>query len=369
MHLRRASTLIAAVAVLVGLAWTPASGQEASLGGGSDIPVGSVVRVPSGATIPPIHHLFVDNPETEPIEVRFRADAPPGIEVSAEETTATVRPGERFEVPFSVHVSEGVGPDNHRVAVRLERTDLEPREGRVLNVPSVGTEFTVRVTGDAGSITVRSESSVDGSPVEGTLTVSYVDEDRSVEVARESGSELTARVSPGTYETRFLLGDRVRARDRVEVSADESVVSTLEVETVSFVLVDAEPVFEGGRLVLVELRADVQNHLEVLSGPVSIRAHVEREGRRVDTATLEELDELPLGVTGTELAYRPEGGFEEGPYSFRFELETPQFTLEAAEVPTVGESAGAIPWMAVGLGGLTVLGAAGGSWVVFRGRR
>lgn len=365
MHLRKTIILIVAV-VLVGSTWVPALGQgQARLGGGSDVPVGTVVSVPSGTTIPAVHNVFVDNAEDEPIRVRFRTDAPPGIEVSSEETSATVPPGDRFQVPFSVHVGEGVAPGDHRVAVRLERTDLEPQAGHVLNVPSVGTEFTIRVTGEGGSITVRARDQADGTPVEGTLAVSYLGEDGSFEVARETGSELSVRVSPGTYETRFLLGDRVRAQDRIEIEAGMSAVSTLEVETVSFALVHAEGVFEGDQLVLVDLRADVQNHLETIPGPVRVDVHVHDEGRRLEVVTLEEVEELPLGITEAELAYRPEDGFGSGPYRFRFELVAPHFTLEAAEEPVVGSSTSR-PWALLGLGSALVLGLAAGAWAVFR---
>lgn len=208
------------------------------------------------------------------------------------------------------------------------------------------------MVGEAATITVEARSEQSGQPVAGTLTLAAVTSPAATfEVARTDGVELSARVAPGRYRAAYLLAGRELASADVDVAAGATEAIMLEVRTVSFVVVAATPVEEDGKVVVVELVASVQNHLQPIDGPITIRALVHRDGQETDTVTLDDLDDLDLGVTEARLTYRPPEGFAEGRYRFEFELVTEQFTLRASDEPSFdvggGSSASALPSVAV----------------------
>lgn len=359
--------LLALVALLGVTSFVPRSAvaQEAGLGGGSDLRAGSIVALPTGASVPPIHHVFADNPEDEAIEVEFRAEAPSGIEITPEHVRLRIPPGESVNDPFSITVADAMPPGDHEVTAQLVRTDIQSRAGQVTNVPAVGVTFTIRVVGDSATVTVRAVSAQSGTPVEGTLALSALTEPTTpFEVARSSGSELVARVAPGDYEATYLLDGRELAAERLSVTgADTSL--TLEVDTVSFVLVAAQPVEEDGKIVVSDLVASVENHLRPIDGPVTIRVIVHRDDRVVETVTLDELDGLPLGITEAEHPYRPAEGFSDGTYRFVFELVSNDFTLRAGDEPTfeVGGSNSLLVGAGIGVG---AAGGVAAGWILLR---
>jgi len=337
--MRLSRTLLAVLMAMLVAAAVPAGAQEggeARLGGGSDVPSGTTVRVPQAGSLPPIHYIFVDNPEGEPLRVEFRADTPGGISVTSEWAETTVPAGGRVENRFGITVGPGVAAGDYPVVVQLVRSDIEAQPGRVTNIPAVQTSFTLEVTGSASTVVVRSVSAFTGEPVTGTLTLSAVLPDGGhFEIDRVEGSSLEALVAPGEYRAALLLGERTVASQDLVVDADERHEVLLEVETVSFVLAVVRPVEERGRLVVADLTAAVNNEAEPISGPVSLRVVVLHQGVAVDTVTLLENAELPVGLTESTVTYRPADGWQPGRYQFRFELATPGFVLTAPKMPTL----------------------------------
>lgn len=333
--MRRITPAAVLLAGLLGLVTAPARAQDASLGGGSDIRSGTVVEVAAGTVIPPLHHVFADNPDDQPIEVEFRAEAPPGVEITPAGTQFRIAPGDSVTVPFAISVDEVVAPGDHPVTVQLLRSDIDAEPGQITNIPAIGTTFTLRVVGEAATITVRSRSEQSGHPVAGTLTLAAVTGPAATfEVARVDGTELSARVAPGSYRAAYLLAGRELASADTQVSAGATEQIVLEVRSVSFVLVSARPVKEDGKVVVADLVASVENHLQPLEGPVALGATVLRDGQEVDSIVLDELDGLPIGVTEATLTYRPPEGFPQGTYRFEFTLTTPEFTLTGPEEPS-----------------------------------
>lgn len=336
--LRRTLSLLAAV-VFVGV-WGSAAGaqtdDEATLAGSTDIPGGSVITLAQGTSIPPLHHVIAENLEDQPIQVRFEATPPPGVDITPEQTDYTIPAGGKVEARFAITVGTVVPPGDYPIVVQLVRSDIEPVPGQVTNVPAIGARFTLQVTGDAAAVTVRAISKVNGQPVEGTLVVSAVlDGGAAFEVTRTLGSSLSTTVAPGTYKAAFLLAERELASRQVQVAANQTAEAVLEVETVSFVLVDAQPVKEDGKIVTADLVASVQNQVTPIEGEVTLRAQVFRGDHKIDTITLDQFPTLPSGVTEANATYRPDQGWKTGTYRFTFELVTPQFTLRAASQPTI----------------------------------
>jgi hypothetical protein len=335
--------------------WAQEEG-EARLGGGSDLPDSTVVRLPQGGGIPPIHYIFADNPQDEPIRVEFRAEAPAGISIDSQWEERTVAANGRVENRFGITASRVIAVGEYRVVVQLVRSDIEPEPGQVTNLPAVQVSFTVSVTGEKAAVVVKAVSGLTGQPVAGTLSLSAtLPEGGTLELHRTEGSTLEVEVAPGTYRAAFLLGERTVAFQDFEVAADETVEVVLEVEAVSFVLAAVRPVEEDGRPVVVDLVAGVNNEAETVEGPVSLQAVVLHQGAEIDAVILRELTELSPGITNADATYRPEAGWQPGIYGFRFELVTPTFTLTAPEVPAI-EVPLVTPWL--DLRALVVLAAA-----------
>ena len=329
------SALFMSVAFIACLPAGVDAGPGETLGGGSDIRGGSVVELTSGATVGPIHHVFADNPGTEPIEVQFHADAAPGIEITPELDHLTIQPGASTKDFFSIVLDPAVPPGDHTVTVQLVRSDIDAQPGQVTNIPAVGTSFTIRVTGASAIVTVEGTSIESGSPIDGTLVLAALTgTGTTFEIGRHEGSTFTHTVAPGRYRASFALDGRELASREADVGVDESVTIRLDVNTVSFVLVAAQPVDEDGRAVVANLTASVDNHLAPIAGNVTIHALVYRAGRQIDTATLFQSDQLAIGITEATLVYRPQSGFEHGDYRFEFELVTEEFTLRSLTQPT-----------------------------------
>ena len=312
-----------------------ADGDTASLGGGSDIRSGTLIPLATGTVVPAIHRVTADNPSSAPIEVEFRAEAPPGLVITPEVERATVPPGGEVRVPFGIEVAGSLAPGDHAVTVELVRSDIVPVPGAVTNVPAVGSTFTIRTGGEPAGVTVRAVGAETGRPVEGQLSLAYLaPPSKPFEVARRQGSELRATVAAGDYEAAYWLGGRKLASETLSVGAGGSETVTLEVNSVSFVSVAATPEEEDGRVVVADLRASVQNHLGPIEGDVALRARVLRDDVQIDEVVLEELTGLPTDVTESTTTYRPTGGFEPGEYRFEFELISAEFTVQHSVRPT-----------------------------------
>lgn len=353
----RAAASAAAVLVLLMLLAAPALARGAggaTLGGGSDLDAEQVVTLPAGGALPALHSLFVENPEDEAVEVNFTADAPEGIQVTGAWEQRTLAAGETARNAFAVEVSEGVAPGDHEVYVQIARADIESRPGELTGIPAVGARFTVRVVGEAAGVTVEAVSVTTGEPVDGTISLSAISDDGSTfEVQRAAGSRLEALVAPGRYRASFLLGDRIMAQQDVDVVVGDSTDIRLEVQTVAFTLTDARPVYDQGRLVVVELTAAVQNEIgEIADAVLQVSVH---RGDEVEAFELQRFPVLPEGVSEAAATYRPEQGWRKGQHRFVFELVTPDFTLVATDQPELTVADTSPGWMPAALAATAAL--------------
>jgi len=164
------------------------------------------------------------------------------------------------------------------------------------------------------------------------------------------------------------MGDQVRASEEVEVTAGRTSRVLLRVDTVSFLLVNAKPVREGGKVVVAELLASVRNQYQELPGPAYLRVHVDREGEFLETVDMKEIDPLRLGLTEGKATYRPEAGWEPGEYTFRFELRTADFLITAGEEPSIVIGAGP-HWHRIALMAAALLVLLVAFWIRRRTRR
>ena len=338
--IQRLLVLVAVSLTAVGVVWVgPAGAQgsgEARLGGGGDLSNGVVITVPQGVSFDAVHHLFVDNPEDSDIEVKFVADAPAGVTITPQWDTAVVESHGVITNAYTIEVSEFISAGRYPVLVQLVRSDITAAPGVVTNVPAIGATFTLHVVGKAGTVTVTAIGRLTGQPVNGTITVdALTDTDQAMLVARVEGATLTATLAPGRYRTRFLLGNNARATKTFTVTDDHHTTVTLEVDTVTFTVAAARPTYDGDTLIVVDLVASVQNHVEPISGPATIDITVHHNDQRVETRTLLSADPLPLGITDAATTYRPPDSWAPGTWTFTFTVTTPEFILTHPDIPTI----------------------------------
>ena len=309
---------------------------EERLGGGSDISSQVTVELPQGGSIPPIHYIFVDNPADEPIEVEFRAEAPNGITIEPEWERSSIPANGKVENHFTVTVSSATAAGEYPVVVQLIRSDIEADPGQITNIPAIQTAFTVSVTGAAATVTIRSQSALTGQPVSGTLILAaLLSDERTFEINRVEGNVMETPVAPGEYRASFLLGEREIAAEDLTVEADEEVDLVLEVETISFVQAAIRTTEENGRPVVVDLVTSLNNESDPVPGPATLQTRVIHNGIEVDLLILQDLAELPVGLTEATATYRPQNGWQPGKYQFTFHLTTSAFTLTAPDQPTL----------------------------------
>lgn len=287
--------------------------------------------LPQGGRLPPIHYIFADNPADTPIEVEFRGEAPIGITIEPEWETKAISANGRVDNYFAVSVTSAMANGRYPVVVQLVRSDIEEVPGQITSIPAIQTTFTVHVTGAAATVTIRSVSALTGQPVPGTITLGSEGSGGTFEINRAQGSVMEARVAPGDYRAAFLLGEREIAAEDFTVEENQEIEVVLEVETISFVVAAIRPAEENGRPVVVDLIASVNNEAGIVLGPTSLRTRVLHNGVEVDSVTLKEIGDLPVGLTEAVIPYRPQDGLQPGTYVFVFELDTPEFILTAPE--------------------------------------
>ncbi len=328
-------SVVAAMAVLVaGGLWAAPAGAQGdglSLGGGSDIGAGTVLSLPPGGGVGAIHHLTADNPTDQPIQVDFHSESPLGIRVVPSLERATIAPGRSVRVPFAIEVAASMTAGDHVVNVQLVRSDVPPLPGAVTSVPAVGTTFTVRVSGSTGTLVVRAVSAETGAPADGTISIHAVDQaDRSIEVARTDGSELSQVLTPGVYRASYRLGGTEMASQRVTVADGGTSTATLAVRSVSFVAGAARAGRQNGAVVVADLTASVENRVGPIDGEVALVARIRHDDGPPEVATLRRFDGLPTGLTEASVTWHPADGFEPGTYRFEFQLVTSRFTISHA---------------------------------------
>ena len=315
-HRGARSALIMSVAFVTCLPAVVDAAPGETLGGGSDIRGGSVVELTGGATVGPIHHVFADNPGTESIDVQFRADAPPGIEIIPELDHFTIQPGASTKDFFSIALDPAMPPGDHTVTVQLVRSDIVAQPGEVTNVPAVGTSFTIRVTGAERDRHRRSHDHRIGSSRRRNPRVGrphrrrHSVRDRS---QRRIHTHTYSRPRPVSRQlhtrrprARLPGSRRRRRRERHHPPRRQHrLVRSGRRQT-------RRPNGQVGHAVVANLTASVDNHLGPIAGDVTIHTLVFRAGKQIDTATLQQTDQLAMGVTEATLVYRPQAGFEPG---------------------------------------------------------
>ena len=342
--LRMKAALAALVMLLAIVPSLPAVAQDSGLS------IGGSTGFPSGATFPFVTadldqfsrietSMSVQNLSEERAEFVIDAGLPPGATIELlDEGPLVLDPGEFRRVPFAISVGPAVPEGRYDVIITVEFADppRPPTPGSAY-APAIGGQLTLLVQSASASVTIRPVSRADGSPVPGTITLSYLDASvRAVVLERVEGTGLSREVVPGTYRAEFTATGVEPQTVDFDVAEGEDRTVTIEVPAVQFRQVGAVPRFdEDGRVVTAELLAVVNNSFTRIEGPVRVEVVVTRDGDEVEVYPLGQLAELAEGTTEQRTSYRPTDGFAGGEWTFTFRLVAPTFTLVAERAPTI----------------------------------
>lgn len=363
--------LVASVAALLGIS-TPATLRAADpnygLGGSSSFPAGTVFTVAPGETQPPVQSITVQNTGNRTADVAFTAKSPEGIRIQPQRDSVVLRPFEQQQIPFAIAVDSSVPGGTYDVLVEAKQTNVpKPDKGETYFVPAFGVQFAVTVMGESADVTVRALDTNTGQPVRGTLTIGMaVREGSPITVRRDESTELRTRIAPGNYVAGFEIPGLNNVSQPFEIRAGETKAIDLQVTTVSFLVADAKEKTDGSNLLSVDLVASVANKVGKIKGPIRAEVHVERDGVQLENVLLQQLPLLPPEISEFRQNYSPPDGWQPGLYTFRFVLVAPEFTVAAADIPTV-EVSGSRILLCVGL--LLLLVVVGVAWWILRRRK
>lgn len=355
---RRGGPLLALVLLMLGFGAGTASAQEVEYGlaGTSSFSAGTEFRMNVGEKLPPIQRISITNTGTRAAEVQFATDAPEGIQVTTNRPSTVLRPDATADFPFSIEVLPGTPDGRYKVLVQGKQTNVKPpKEGTAVFAPAFGAEFKVVVGGASAEATITAVDTNTNKPLNGALAISTpgASKDTWVVIREATGTQLNTRIAPGTYRATFEIPGLLEAEETFTIKKNEKRLVRIPVTGVSFATVAARPRYVDGTVISTELVASVLNQVRRVPGRAALRVLVTRDGQEIDDALLQELPFLPRGSTDVRESYVPPDGYPPGEYSYQFELTTPAFTIQAAEVPTLTVSR-PFPWVWV-LAGITAV--------------
>ncbi len=369
----RISGVLVTALALVLFAFGPASASEPryGIGGSSSFPAGTEFALQPGQELPPAQSIRIQNTGNRTAEIEFDSNAPEGIVITPDKPMLSLEPGEQGDFNFAIGVLEGTASGKRDIVIQGKQTNVPAKEAGGLNfVPAFGVQLVVAVSGDSADVTIRAIDTNTSAPLRGSLTIG-IPRSRGgapVVIRRQVGTELTTRVAPGEYVAGFDVPGLTNEQKPFTITKDQTLAVDIPVTSVSFASVSANPKTDGNRIASADLIAAVSNMVKKLRGPVTTRVLVDYEGTQIDDVLLQQIPFLPTGTSEFRQSYTPNGGWQPGTYTFRFNLQTPDFAIDSASQPTI-----VVPspfpwlWVAIGVFVLALLGV--GLWLMSRRRR
>ena len=332
--------LAGVVGMNLALIASPPAAADVGLGGGTEFLTGSTFPFVAGEAGRIETAMYVQNIGADVAEVELQAGLPTGVELEPlDESPMLLNPGQMRTYPFAINVSEAVAPGLYDVIVTIAQTNVQPEEGSEGSVyrPAVAGNFVIEVVGESSTVTVKPISDATGLPARGQIGLFYLTgQSGPLLIDSVEGTELTRDVVPGRYLATFDVPGLQRQEVDFEVGEDEQRTIELEIPTLSFTYVGAQPSVDAdGDVITAELVVAVNNSLRRIQGPVRFEVEVARGAELVETITLSTLAELPPGITEQRVSYRPLEGFAGGNWQFRFFVANPDFRIEAPDRPSI----------------------------------
>ena len=261
--------------------------------------------------------------------------APQGVEVVFSESKLSLGPGENHKVLITIKADDEAVPGKYDVIVTATSVPAA-QEGSVGLASALSQKTSVTITGDSAQVMAQAVSP-DGQPVVATVRLYKVVNGQDHEVAHNDAGTLEARVSPGDYHAVSYIGGQQVAEESFTIAANDNKTVTLSGATVYFEGFGILPSYydKGGALASTQIIYTVRNlYQPVDKGEVILQ--VTRDDAPLEELTLATLSPLELGQVELKYNYMPSGGWVDGNYGFKLQLNVagkPYVTSQVEQLP------------------------------------
>jgi hypothetical protein len=275
--------------------------------------------IPQGAAVSgPSIDVVVFNNGSEAINVRMLSQSPPGVTITFSQIAMVIPPGGQQPVLITVAVASDTAPGDYK----LDVTAQSYREGGsgIQVSGGAGQTAPLTVTGEAARVALRALSP-DGQPVAAAVRLFRLVNGISQEVAYSPDGFLEAIVAPGDFKAASYINGQPIAELTFSLAKGDNQKFDLSGPTVYFASFGVLPAFdqESGRLGFIQVVYTVKNlYQRVEKGEVVLQ--VAFNSQPSAPITLVTLSPLEVGSAGLNYNYTPAGGWVNGNYEFKLDL-------------------------------------------------
>jgi hypothetical protein len=275
--------------------------------------------IPQGASVSgPSIDVVVFNNSSEEMNIRMLSQAPTGISISFSNKEFIILPGGQKQVLVGIAVASDVAPGDYDLSV----TAQSYKEGGngIQVAGAAGQTARLKVTGDSAQVDMRALSP-DGQPLVAIVRLYHVVNGQYQEVSYSDTGTLHATVSPGDFKAASYIGGQQVAEQTFTLVKGDNKTIDLTGATVYFasfgvLLAHAK---DTGKLAFIQVVYTVKNiYRQVDKGDVILQVAI--NGTSQEPLTLVTLSPLAVGSSGLNYNYTPTGGWADGKYDFKLEL-------------------------------------------------
>ena len=332
-----------------------------------------VFEIPQGSSVSgPSINVVVFNNSNEKLNIKMTSNSPLGVHILLSQSGFALLPGGQQEVLVGVEVTQDAAPGDYNLSIVAESS----KEG-ISGIQLAGAaaqRATLKVLGESSLITLASVSP-DGQPVVAMVRLFRVVAGQNLEVAYSGTGTLEAKVAPGSFVATSYVGGEKLAEQSFSVVTNDKKKITLSGATVYFEGFGVMPNYQkkGGDLAFAQLVYTV-NNLYQRATKSEVILEVSRNESPLEEISLVTLSPLEMGRVGLNYNYIPAGGWVDGSYSFKLQLnlnDKPYTTspVQQLKVGSGGVSGGGISYFVIGGIAAVVVVAAVVGWLFIRKRR
>jgi hypothetical protein len=275
--------------------------------------------IPQGASVSgPSIDVVVFNNSSEAMNIRMLSQAPTGISISFSNQEFIILPGEQKQVLIGVAVASDVAPGDYDLSVTAQ--SYKDGGTGIQLAGAAGQTSRLKVTGESALVDLRALSP-DGQPLVAIVRLYHVVNGQNQEVAFSDTGILHATVAPGDFKAAsYIGGQQVGEQTFTLVKGDKKTID-LSGSTVYFASFGVLPAYttNTGKLAFVQVVYTVKNiYRQVDKGDVVLQVTI--SGTSQAPLTLVTLSPLAVGSSGLNYNYTPAGGWADGKYDFKLEL-------------------------------------------------
>ena len=275
--------------------------------------------IPQGSSISgPSIDVVVFNNGIEAINIKMTSQAPPGVTISLSEQNFTLGPAEQRQVLVGVAVAATVAPGQYDLNIAAQ-SYIEAANG-IQIAGAAGQNAKLTVTGESAQVTLQALSP-DGQPIVATVRLYRVVNGQDLEVASSQTGNLQTTVVPGSYTADSYVGGQQVAEQSFTLAANDKITVNLSGATVYFASFGVVPNYDkdSGKLAFVQVVYTIKNlYQQVNTGDILLQ--VSFNGTPLAPITLNTLSPLAVGSAGLNSNYVPNGGWVDGSYDFKLDL-------------------------------------------------